>query len=280
MRFKLNCISIVGIIVVFLGSCDTEIKRYIPEKHADLSQGEYDNYLSMLNEAYDSGNNFKASFQLANLKADTEMTFELLTKSLKENPTGCEKVYDYYFMYDRHNFSMNLVKLDTSKFKEAVALCDLLNDETSYLRYAEIKDKEDEEARKNKEKEDSTNFNIELVRELEQISFNDQEIRKKANAKNITPELIEELSEEMKIIDSINLIRIDGIFKQYGYPSRELVGKECNFTPALVIHHIDDLETRYKYLPFLEKAVNDGLLNEGALNMIKIRNEHMELEKK
>ena len=121
---------------------------------------------------------------------------------------------------------------------------------------------------------------MELVRELEQISFNDQEIRKKANAKNITPELIEELSEEMQIVDSINLIRIDEIFEQYGYPSRELVGKECSFTPALVIHHISDLETRYKYMPFLEKAVNDGLLNEGALNMIKIRNEHMELEKK
>jgi len=58
------------------------------------------------------------------------------------------------------------------------------------------------------------------------------------------------------------------------------VGKIGNLTPALVIHHSNSLEDRYRYIPLLEKAVESGILYEGTLNMIKRRIEDMELDEK
>lgn len=258
--------------------CKTELKQPIPKKHEELSQGKYDKYSKLLKEAYSSGDKLGAAIQLANLKADTKITYQTLNASIKENQNNCEKIYNWFWMYDRHNFGVNLLRHDTTLFKKSVALCDHLNKSSSYENYAIMKDQEEKDAEVNQEKEDSTNFNLALVKQLEQIYTDDQEIRNRINAKSVTPEQRIVLSQEMNFVDSINLIKIDRIFKEFGYPSRKLVGKKCNLTPALVIHHSNSLETRYKYLPLLEKAVQDELLFEGTLNMIKKRIEHMELD--
>lgn len=267
-------------IVVFICSCKNEVAKPIPEKHPDLSQGKYEKYLDLLKEAYSTDNNFAAALQLANLRGDKISAFELLNLAIEEEPNKCEKIYEWYWLYDRHNFGMSILKFDTTEFKKIVVRCDERNPNTSYQDYAKFKDQEEKLAEENKAKQDSTNFNMGLVRKLKQIHDDDQGIRNRINAKNITPDLEKELIKEMRIVDSINLEKIDKIFNEFGYPSRELVGKDGNFTPALVIHHSNSLETRYKYLPFLEKAVEDGLLYDGTLNMIKIRIEHMELDQK
>lgn len=273
-------------IIVFIGftilliSCKNEISKSIPLKHTELSQGKYDKYLNKLNEAYASNDNFEVAIQLANLKAKASTTFELLNQSITENHNNCEKIYDWYYLYDRHNFRVNILKLDTTKFKDVVLLCNNLEDQRTYEQYALMKDEEERHAKESKEIEDTTNFNMKLVAELNQIHYDDQNIRKRKASKNITAELKEILRREMHLVDSINLNKIDKIFNQHGYPSKKLVGRDGNFTPALVIHHSKDLETRYKYLPLLEKAVNDGLLYEGTLDMIKRRIEDMELNKK
>ena len=267
-------------VVLFLCSCKTEIAKPIPEKHPDLSKGKYDKYLELLKEAYETNNNFNAAVQLANLKGDVSSTYQLLKLSVKEEPSNCDKIYDWYYLYSRHNFGVNILRYDTTEFKKIVSYCDDLDQNNSYQAYAKMKDEEEKQAEESKAVEDSTNFNMELVAELKQIYDDDQGIRNKVMEKNISPELEKELIKEMQIIDSINLEKIDKIFKEHGYPSRDLVGKTGNFTPALIIHHSKTLETRYKYLPFLEKAVEDGLLYEGTLNMIKRRIEDMELDQK
>lgn len=268
------------VIVVFICSCKNEVTKPIPEKHPDLSQGKYEEYLSLLKEAYNTNNHFSAALQIANLKGDKRSAYQLLYLAIEEEPNICDKIYEYYWLYDRHNFRMNILKFDTTEFKKVVSYCEELNQNNSYQGYAKMKDEEEKQAVENKPKEDSTNFNMVLVRELRQIDHDDQEIRNRVLEKNITPEVEKELIKKMQIVDSINLKKIDKIFKEFGYPSRELVGKEGNFTPALVIHHSNSLETRYKYLPFLEKAVEDGLLYEGTLNMIKRRIKDMELDQK
>ncbi len=277
-KLRLNCYFLL--LVLIFSSCKTELKQHIPKKHPELSQGHYDKYLNLLNEAYSSDNKFEAAIQLANLKAETEITYQMLNAGIKENQSCCEKIYNWYWMYDRHNFGVNLVKSDTILYKKSVELCDALYKNSSYEAFAIMKDQEEKHAVASREKEDSTKFNLELVKKLKQIDFDDQDIRNRSSVKSITPELRNELHLKMEIIDSINLVKIDKIFNEFGYPSRELVGRECNFTPALVIHHSNSLETRYKYLPFLEKAVEDGLLNKGTLNMIKRRIEDMELDQK
>jgi len=261
-------------------SCSNEITRPIPERHADLTQETYDKYLGLLEKAYADKDDFQAALQIANLKGSPKVTFDLVDNAIRNNLNICDRVYEMYFLYDRHNFGYNILMLDTTMFKNSVKLCDQLNETTSYEIYAKIKDEDERLAKENREVEDSTHFDMKLVAELEEINRVDQEIRIKVVDKNISSELKEKLSAEMQIIDSLNLIKIDRIFEEHGYPSRELVGKDCNFTPALVIHHSNSLEDRYKYLPFLEKAVEDGILFEGTLDMIKRRIESMELAEK
>jgi len=278
-KIKLMKVLLFGFII-FNCSCENEIVKSIPEKHSDLSQGEYDKYLGLLNEAYSTNNHYNAAFQLANLKGDKSLAFQLLRLSIKEDKSKCDEIYETYWLYDRHDFRMNILKFDTTQFKKIVELCDELSQDNSYTTFSTSRDEEERQAVENTVKEDTTNFNMKLVGVLKEIHDADQEIRNKISAKNISADLEKKLSKEMQIIDSINLQKIDRIFKEFGYPRRELVGKDGNFTPALVIHHSNALETRYKYLPFLEKAVDDGALNEGTLNMIKTRIEHMELELK
>ena len=277
-KFQTIAIILIGWSLL-MSSCKYEIEKPIPDKHLEQSQGKYEKYLNLLQEAYKSNNNFEAAVQLANLRASPKETFDLLEFSINENHENCDQIFEWYFLYDRHNFGVNILKLDTVKFKRAVTLCDNLNKHQTYSKYAQSKDEEESHAKESKEVEDSTNFNMELVSELKQIHEDDQEIRYRITAKNISLDVEKELSKEMHIIDSINLDKIDKIFNKYGYPGRELVGKDGNFTPALVIHHSNSLETRYKYLPFLEKAVEDGKLGEPTLNMIRRRIENMELDR-
>jgi len=265
------------LIAVHCISCKSEIGTHIPEKSPDLKQGTYDKYSGLLQNANETGNSFEAAIQLANLKADKKITYATLKKAIKDNPEHCDQLFEWYWLYDRHNFRMNILKLDTTLFKETVALCNELKGNTAYEDYAAMKDQEEEDAIANREKEDSTNFDLVLVKELEEINKVDQEVRIRLTAKTVTPKEYKEIQKEMQIIDSINMQKIETIFEKHGYPSRELVGKECNFTPALVIHHSNSLATRYKHLPFLEKAVEEGVLYEGTLDMIKRRISDMEL---
>ena len=267
-------------LLLFTFSCQNGLPRPIPEKDPDLSQGKYEKHVSLLKDAYSTNNNFDAALQIANLKGDKSSAYQLLRSSIDENPSRCEKIYEWYWLYNRHNFGVSILKYDISEYKMVLTQCDKLKHPNSYQVYAKMKDEEEKHAIENRPKEDSTNFNMTLVRELKVIHDDDQEIRKRYTAKNVSPELKKELAKEMQYIDSINLIKIDKIFKEFGYPSRELVGKDGNFTPALVIHHSNSLESRYKYLPLLEKAVEDGLLYEGTLDLIKKRIEDMKLDQK
>jgi len=270
-----NLLSLL--LILFMLSCGKKPPDYIPEKHKELSRGEYKKYKELLIKAYEEGDILEASLQLANLKGDKGLTFKLFNRGIKSGKVDCIKVYEWYWFYDRHNFGMNLVKLDTASFRASVRLCDMENTNYSYIEYAKEKDLEEKKNERNKPVEDSSNFNMLLVEKLKKIESDDQRIRILAQSKKIDEKTKDSLYVEMQRIDSINLLKIDTIFEVYGYPSRELVGKDGNFIPALIIHHSKDLETRYKYLPFLEDAVQKGLLFEGTLDMIKRRMEHMEL---
>lgn len=270
---------LLTILVVFTSCREDEISRPLPGKHPDQSQGHYEKYLNALKEAYAEKNDFAAAMQLANLKAEPGTVFPLLELAINSKSENCSKIYHAYYLYDRHNFGINLLKIDTTRFKHVVQLCNQLLDTTSYEAYAAAEDESERIASENQKQEDTTNFNMVLYHELQQMYKDDQDIRHRISKKNITAEEERTLREEMSRIDSINLIKVDRILREHGYPSQELVGRDGNFTPALVIHHSAELETRYKYLPMLEKAVNEGVLGEGTLKMIKRRIEDLELSK-
>ncbi len=61
----------------------------------------------------------------------------------------------------------------------------------------------------------------------------------------------------MQLIDSFNLIQVEAIIAQYGWPGKDFVGNKGNMAVFLVIQH-SNLITQEKYLPMLMKSVADS----------------------
>jgi len=59
-------------------------------------------------------------------------------------------------------------------------------------------------------------------------------------------------------VDSINLVKMVEIFERYGYPGKDLVGKELHRTGFLVLQHANSrVDLQEKYHPLLQEAVID-----------------------
>ena len=67
----------------------------------------------------------------------------------------------------------------------------------------------------------------------------------------------QELFSKMIKQDSSNLIEIEQIIDQFGWPGTDMVGKKGNKTVWLVIQHAD-VETQLKYLPLFKQSVKEG----------------------
>lgn len=112
--------------------------------------------------------------------------------------------------------------------------------------------------------------NIPLFRDLVTIRIRDQEHRKKmANlwqqGKGETKEFKKAILEGKKM-DSLNMIRINEIIDQYGYPGKDLVG-EASAIPLLVIQHSTH-ESRKEHLPLLKKAVENRDISMARLALV------------
>jgi hypothetical protein len=114
-------------------------------------------------------------------------------------------------------------------------------------------------------------FNPGLKRELDSIYTVDQKWRSLlfdprqrfrpdsvARALGVTRESLPTyIPRQMLRTDSLNLVRIRTIIKQYGYPGKTLVGEPTNEAAWSVIQHSDDID---RYLPLIKKAANKGEL--------------------
>jgi hypothetical protein len=127
----------------------------------------------------------------------------------------------------------------------------------------------------NRIKLDSTKFNPDLMGQLEQIEKDDQELRIKMNAKNITKEEEADLWTKQKTMDSINLNKVEMILGKYGYPNKERVGYDMANTVWLVLHHQSDIRVRDKYQKVIEASCG-----EGQIKAYHWRSEDMRLENK
>lgn len=112
---------------------------------------------------------------------------------------------------------------------------------------------------KNKAEEESL-FDKELVAILDQIYFDDQSTRNQIRS---TEEQYGRKSKEMDNLwqdilkrDSINLVKVNKIIAEYGWPDKELIGKRGTSTLFLVIQHADQ-NTQEKYMPIITKAMEE-----------------------
>lgn len=122
-----------------------------------------------------------------------------------------------------------------------------------------------------------------LKNRLEKIYLKDQGIRELTDEK-ISNERKSELLSKMKLtesdiegdkiytlmdhFDSINLLEVESIVKEYGYPSKSLVGEPANLAVFYVIQHSDKID---KYLPLIKKAGEDGEIKKTTVVMMEDR---------
>lgn len=112
-------------------------------------------------------------------------------------------------------------------------------------------------------------LDIKLKQELDSIYALDQKYR---NLMSLKGKQADSLAAILKIskdslnrylwdkqshIDSINILRIEEIIKQYGYPGKTLVGIPTNEAVFYVVQHSSKIK---EYIPYIEKAAMAGEL--------------------
>ncbi|MBC3789079.1 DUF6624 domain-containing protein [Spirosoma utsteinense] len=108
--------------------------------------------------------------------------------------------------------------------------------------------------------------NLPLKQQLDSIFVTDQKYREYLSVLGGNPTLQDSLSAAFKVnrdnvasllwqkqneIDSLNLRRVEAIFKEYGYPGKTLVGTPTNESAWYVIQHSPAIKT---YFPLIAKA--------------------------
>ena len=106
------------------------------------------------------------------------------------------------------------------------------------------------------------NLNLDLKRKLDSIMVLDQKYR-------TDWETYDKHDKEQFIIDSTNLVFIEKVFKDYGYPGKSLVGEETNETAFYVVQHSWDIS---KYIGLIKKAGEAGELPMTKVCMMIDRN--------
>ncbi|MCB0517594.1 MAG: hypothetical protein KDD27_01580 [Saprospiraceae bacterium] len=126
---------------------------------------------------------------------------------------------------------------------------------------------------------EANGVNFDLKAELERIHYLDQKYRimkdsMKYEHKKESPEY-EAFIQEWIHTDSLNMVRIEEIFAQHGFPGKSMVGDKGASTVWLVIQHAP-LEKQEQYFPMLTKAAEEGEMDKSdwayLLDRINMRN--------
>lgn len=71
-------------------------------------------------------------------------------------------------------------------------------------------------------------------------------------------------------IDSTNLVEVEAIIKKHGWLKKSVYGRRANQTCFLVIQHADSA-TQEKYLPVMQKSVDEGESSSSDLALLQDR---------
>jgi hypothetical protein len=112
---------------------------------------------------------------------------------------------------------------------------------------------------------DKLGLDKDLIAELENIRTEDQQFRQQLN--DASEEERKILWEKIEYYDSINLIKIEKIIEQHGYPGKSLVGDGVSNVAWLVIQH-SPLEVQEKYLPMMQEAAAKGEMSKSNLALL------------
>lgn len=104
---------------------------------------------------------------------------------------------------------------------------------------------------------------IDLIAVLDTVWMTEQEpITLRDSLMEIYGAESEEVQIQQEIYEKNHIVnerKVNAILDQYGWPTKEMIGEQGNWTICNVIQHSDN-EIRLKYLPMMRRAVKDKLL--------------------
>lgn len=109
---------------------------------------------------------------------------------------------------------------------------------------------------------------------LETIFQSDQDIRVYWNeevAKDTSYSGRKRILDQVREVDSINLVKVGLYLNHYGYPNQNEIDGLALSTPWLIIHHATHNEVRIKYYPILLEAYHNNNIKEEPFRMYLCR---------
>jgi hypothetical protein len=108
---------------------------------------------------------------------------------------------------------------------------------------------------------------------LEQILKDDQLVRDSEKSYDLMVKYGNNSKEHLEYFkaqwrqDAINLQKIEGYLKEFGYPKKNELGEDAAITPWLVIHHASEIDERNRNFEFLYKAYLTEDIGDSAITM-------------
>jgi hypothetical protein len=255
---------ILNILYVSLNAQD----RHYPKRPDHITQGSFDHYKNMLDDAYEKNNLYGVGLALANMGESKELVYKILNQAVEEKPQNCYTVHSFNNLLIQRNFKTTLTKLSLEDWQKLCAKCLILMNSTEFNRIDEEKKQVNQKLTKSFYTLDSSKLNFELMKQLADIMKKDQMYRNQLAW--ATPEQSKGLWKQINETDAQNLKDIEAIIDKYGFPVKSLVGDKCEVA-IFVLHHQPDIKVHEKYLPIIEDLVEKGELYKGSLNMFKYR---------
>lgn len=216
----------------------------VPNWNRDKLQLEtYNKYASLLHNAYKVGDNYQVALQLANLSGNKSTLNKFLLLAVDETPEVCSTIYKNKYLA-RQGFYKNIFKYDSVGYNVAYEKCLEISSGQGFNDYVLRQREEEIEYENNRPVLDSSKFNANIIKLLEEIYQDDQRFRVQFSKLLVGDLTRKILMGRQKNIDSINLMRVDSIFSVFGYPTVETVGYDYEWTFFLVLHHQIDKEKR------------------------------------
>lgn len=246
-----------------------------PFPHPDscsVSLAEYHHYKDQFYKYIEVGNLYKAGIQIGNVFGDIDLAYKYIHRGLKERPMQCHDYYYFYHVYHKSNFLTHTASQSVSRWLALFDLCDLLIGEKT------MKDSLDRLYEHKKTEKliyeiNNSSLDMHVSGVLELMEARDQEFRSQMS--EASEDELKDLWKLQHALDSINIRDLDMMLTDRGYPLKEEVGYALIGIPCLIMHHCSDLNKRMYYDSVLVKAVKDGILPEGNLEMFRRRTEEI-----
>jgi hypothetical protein len=242
--------------IIFFFQCRTA-PSYIPERHENISLTDYNKYKDKLLQAYQKKDDYSVAVQLANLKASNNLVFKQLNQAVNKDVACCNAIFEMQNIAEQ-GFFQNLYKADTVQFKQVIGLCLQKLGKNAYDDYLKQYQKEVEIYQKSKPQIDSSSMKRDLILILQKINDDDQKYRRELSDFRITEAEKNSFSKLQNKLDSSNLIRVDSILTNHGYPRPQEVGFDLSMTIFLVLHHQSNIAVREKYLPIIRDKLSEN----------------------